>query len=53
MNLKDAEFARTVNYITHRLYEDLTYGEIQDFKQRLIDTQKQLEQALKEYTNEE
>lgn len=53
MTLKQAEFARTVNYIAHRLHEDLTYREINDFKQRLIDTQKQLAEALKEYTNED
>lgn len=52
MTVKEAKFVSTVNWITHKLNEDLIYGEIKDFKQRLIDTQKQLAQTLKEYTNE-
>lgn len=53
MTLKEAKFVSTVNWVTHKLGEDLKYDEIKDFKQRLIDIQKQLDKALEEYITKE
>lgn len=47
----EAKFISSVNWIEHQLSQDLKYGEIQDFKQRLIDTQKQLEKALQDFSD--
>jgi len=52
MTNDQAKFISTVNWITHKLGEDLRYLEI-DHKQRLIEIQKQLEQALKELLNKD
>lgn len=53
MTLKEAKFVSTVNWVAHKLGEDLKYGEIKDLKQRLIDIQNQLDKALEEYTTKE
>jgi hypothetical protein len=47
-----AKLISTVNWISHKLGEDIRYLEI-DYKQRLIETQKQLEQALNDFTNKQ
>ena len=52
MTNDQAKFISTVNWISHKLGEDLRYLEI-DHKQRLIEIQKQLEQALKELSNKD
>jgi hypothetical protein len=52
MDKHTAKFISTVNWISHKLGEDLRYLEI-DHKQRLIEIQKQLEQALQDLSNKQ
>lgn len=47
-----AKFISTINWISHKLGEDLRYLEI-DHKQRLIEIQKQLDQALNDFTKKQ
>jgi hypothetical protein len=51
MDRNTAKFISTINWIAHVLGEDLRYTEI-DYKQRLIETQKQLEKTLEDFTND-
>jgi len=52
MTTAQAKFISAVNWVEHKLSQDLMYGDIQDFKQRLIDTQKQLEKALQDLSDQ-
>ena len=52
MDKHTAKFISTVNWIAYTLSQDLRYLEI-DHKQRLIEIEKQLEQALKELSNKQ
>jgi len=52
MTPAQAKFISSINWIEHKLSQDLKYGDIQDFKQRLIETQKQLEQTLQDFSDQ-
>ena len=50
MDTNVAKFVQAINWISHVLSEDIRYKEL-DYKQRLTETQKQLEKALEDFTN--
>ena len=51
MTLEQAKFISSVNWVEHKLSEDLKYDRIDDCRQRLIEIQEQLKQALEDFTN--
>ena len=46
------KFINEINWISHKLEADIRYFNL-DYKQRLIETQKQLEKALNDFTSKQ